>query len=324
MVDTKIFYTEMENINGPAFFPIENAGLLLLEGSSIKEYLQRQTSNNLDLLKEGIAVPNILPNPKGRVLDFFINVLWKNGIALITPSGQAIGIKAYFEQRIFFNDDVRFSDESDQWAQFIILDLEHENKIIPLLSIDHMPSPNEILNVSVNNKDAFILGSNDQGKFNSYLLIIPSSEAKGMQNELVEAGITQLSPFAYEQFRIANGIPGPVEFSAAYTPFELGLKDFVSNSKGCYTGQEVLARQVNFDKISKTRALIHSESHLSQGAKILMDGQMVGEISSVLNKNGEPAIALAIIKKNKAVPGGEIVISHDDEQVSGVIARIFD
>ena len=322
-IESKLKMT-ISNISGPAFFPIKKAGLLLLHGSSKREYLQRQTSNNLDLLKNGIVVPNILPNSKGRVLDIFINMLWGDGIALITPSERANGLRSYFEQRIFFNDDVRFTDESDEWAQFIIFDHENENKFASLLAIDQVPSPNEVINIIINKKEAFLLGLNKQGKFNSYLLIVASNESEKTQNWLAATGLKPISDLEYEQFRIENGIAGVNEFSAAYTPFELGLNDYVSSSKGCYTGQEVLARQVNFDKISKIKVFIQSKHELVRDAKIIINDQLVGEISSALNFEAKNGIALAVIKKNKAIPWQKIQISLESEKFSGEIVKVFD
>lgn len=322
-VDKPISHTS-QHFSGPVFHLIEKSGLLVLSGESQRAYLQRQTSNNLDLLDANSAIPNILPNAKGRVLDVFINILWGEGIALITPPQRAPGLKAYFEKRIFFNDQVSFADESQSWAQLLILSWQADAELLEAFSVDEYPEVNQIRRGEFRGKDITSIGLRKQGEFNASLIIFPADETEKLLRTLKDEGQSQISDFEYEQFRIEHGIPGTKEYSASFTPFELGLHDHVSNSKGCYTGQEVLARQVNYDKINNTRVLIHARDEVLSGAKLTMEGQIIGTISSAIAKGANGSSALAIIKRNKAIPGNKVELSSAQKSVTGEIVRVFE
>ena len=57
---------------------------------------------------------------------------------------------------------------------------------------------------------------------------------------------------AYEIFRIKNGIPKfPNELNDEFNPHEVNLSCDVSPDKGCYIGQEVIARLQTYDKVQK-------------------------------------------------------------------------
>ncbi len=313
----------IEDLNGAGFHHLSNAGLVLLGGETRVDYLQRQTSNDLGMLAEGKAVPNILPNPNGRVIELFINIQWEDEIALLTPPNRGPQISEYFEKRIFFNDRVELKDISGDWDQFVVLGNEAANRIKPIFDFPSLVEKNELQVGNFNEDKVLGLGLRDIGSLASILLIVPSRESESVRRELISADINEISDIDYERFRIFNGIPGPTEYSGSFTPFELGLDEFVSNSKGCYTGQEVLARQVNYKKVAKVRATILAEENVENGAKLLFSGQEIGNVSSAVPLTEGSILALAIVKKSKVSKGDQIAVKNGENSIKAEILRIF-
>ena len=66
---------------------------------------------------------------------------------------------------------------------------------------------------------------------------------------------------SYEAFRIAAGVPahGP-ELGEEVNPLEAGLWDAVSFTKGCYVGQEVVARLNTYEKVKRYLAMLSLET----------------------------------------------------------------
>ena len=69
---------------------------------------------------------------------------------------------------------------------------------------------------------------------------------------ILTAAAPALNEGQVEVIRVEKGIPAwGSELSDQVTPLEAGLRDAISDNKGCYTGQEVIARQLNYDKVTR-------------------------------------------------------------------------
>lgn len=312
-----------ESLQGAGFLCVDDAGLILLEGESRIDYLQRQTSNDLDQLTKGKAVPNILPDPNGRVIEVFINILWEDGIALLAASNRGSRIIEYFQKRIFFNDRVTLSDKSKEWDQFVLLGDEARERIQAIFAFPSAIEKNEVLAGKYEDQEVFGIGLRDSGDLASILLIVPSSESENIKGEMISREIVEISKLDFERYRILNGIAGAKEYSGNFTPFELGLDEFISNSKGCYTGQEVLARQVTYKKIAKVRATVLADERIEGGDKILFSGQEIGMVSSAVAMPNDKTIGIAIVKKAKIADGNIITIKRGENSVNAEISGFF-
>jgi len=98
-------------------------------------------------------------------------------------------------------------------------------------------------------------------------------------------------------FLVTNGYPfiGP-EQSEEFTPhmLNLDLLDAISLDKGCYTGQEIVARTHYRGKTKRRCLRFESESPVAAGAKVELDGRAVGE---VVNAAGNDLLAVVPVDK---------------------------
>ncbi len=100
-------------------------------------------------------------------------------------------------------------------------------------------------------------------------------------------GVEQMSNNEYEFTRIGAGIPeGENELSDQINPVECGLSKYISFTKGCYIGQEVIARLDSQGKIPKQMVKIKSDGIMNKDDKIYIEDKETGFISSTVNFNG--------------------------------------
>lgn len=282
--------------HGLAYCQVPNPGTLLIGGATRAEYLQRQTTNDLGLLSPVRAVPSMLTNASGRILEVFRLVQLGETIALLTQPGHAPGLAAYFKKHLFFNDQVTIEDASGAWAQ-IELRGPQAAALLAKFGFGSSPALDELASAQFAGQTIYAFGIVPFTDYPAFNLLLPDQITNELDNQLTASDAIQLSPHSRELLRIEAGLAGEPEFSDANTPYEIGLARYVSESKGCYTGQEVLARQVTYDKIVRSLALISAELPLPLSASVSAEGKTVGNLSSAAISPTLGSIALAVLRK---------------------------
>jgi folate-binding protein YgfZ len=99
--------------------------------------------------------------------------------------------------------------------------------------------------------------------------------------------------------RVEAGLPAAgAELSEDYTPLEAGLAAAISSTKGCYTGQEVLARQITYDKVTQHLCGLRLTRRAQPGGRVWApDGSPVGRVTSAATSPRFGEIALAVVKR---------------------------
>ena len=115
---------------------------------------------------------------------------------------------------------------------------------------------------------------------------------------------------ALEQWRVREGCPpGPGELNGDTNPLELGLIDRVSTKKGCYLGQETMAKLISRGGVKQKLRHWHCDQVLQTGAELLIDDDRVGSVtSSVATDKGW--IGLALVRR-KHLDAGEVLGPQD-------------
>jgi len=123
----------------------------------------------------------------------------------------------------------------------------------------------------------------DMGSIPAFDLITPAAEGSALRDATMDAGACPIGPDAAELARIEQGVPAfGAELSESYNPLEAGLQHLVSYTKGCYVGQEVIARLTTYDKVQKrlVRLSWPSDAEIGAGAKLVLDGRQAGIVTS--------------------------------------------
>lgn len=129
------------------------------------------------------------------------------------------------------------------------------------------------------------------------------------------AGVPMCGMDAYEAVRIEAGIPVMGrELDEGTIPAEAGVVDMsVSFTKGCYTGQELVARidSRGGNVPRRLRGLVLGEGPAPVGAKVQADGKEVGRLTSVAFSPGlDATVALAYVRR-AVEPPAEVVVEWD-------------
>ena len=113
-----------------------------------------------------------------------------------------------------------------------------------------------------------------------------------------------------------RGIPAfGKELGESYNPLEAGLMPLISFTKGCYIGQEVVARLNTYDKVQKSLVGLRwdGDSAGASGTRLLLDGKQAGVMTTAaMSPRIAGVIGLGYVRKAHATPGSELLLESPD------------
>jgi folate-binding protein YgfZ len=131
-------------------------------------------------------------------------------------------------------------------------------------------------------------------------------------------GVIEAGPEALEILRIEAGVPRfGAELDESVLPDEARLEAAVSTTKGCYAGQEVVARLRSRGQVSHLLVGLHSEgeSPLPEGAEVSLGRDRIGEVTSACRSPAAGAIALAFLRRPHHEPGTRVSVAGREARV---------
>ena len=134
--------------------------------------------------------------------------------------------------------------------------------------------------------------------------MLPEAEAAAVWQALCAAGALPAGSLVFNALRVRAGRPAPgSELTADYIPLELGLWDEVSFSKGCYTGQEIIARMESRGQLAKMMVLLRPQGEVNAPAELKHEGRVVGRLTSSVVAPDGARHALGVLRRHLAQPG---------------------
>lgn len=307
-------------LNEAAYYLIPSSGFLQLGGPDRVDFLQRQTTNDLNALSPEHTLVTTLTSPTARVLDVLTLMPEDDKIGALTLPGRATQTAAYLQSRIFFMDNVTVSDVSAHFAQIELLGPQ-VGSIMTALSLGKLPEEGEIISTEIN--DLAMRAFNTLGS--ELCLLVPTENVGNVLATLDKIGVHQLDTDNYEVLRVEAGLPAPGhELTEDYTPLETGLAETVSMTKGCFTGQEVIARQVNFDKVTKRLVGLRLAEAVNPGTAVrsFENSQPAGIITSTTASPRFGPIALAVLKRPFDQPGTQLIAKQGANSINATVLNL--
>ena len=226
----------------------------------------------------------MLTAPNARLLDVFYLLPGvresEEAVEVVSLTGSGRAMTAYLKSRIFFMDRVTVTDLSQDFVQ-ISLGGRQAAQVLAKAGIPTPSQVDEYQTGSLSGVELHVLGQDAQIGF-PYRLIFASAGCETVKSAIMQAGAVELSPDIFEILHVELGLPAALhELVEAYTPLELDLETAISDTKGCYTGQEIIARQRTYDKVTRKLVGLRLEESVSNGAEVLAEGRPAGVVTSV-------------------------------------------
>ena len=302
-----------------AVFP-SDAGLLRLTGEDARDLLNRLSTNLVDPAgAAGEVAVTVLTSDRGRIVDLVYVVHCGDHQMMLTSPGQ--------QQNV-----IDFLDKYTIMEDLEVEDVTGETAMLTLTG----PAANEILD-RAQSIDAVrvTLPADPERPPTCQLLCSDHEAAEGVRAALESAGAVSISAATAETLRIAGGQPAyGSEMSDTYNPLEAGLIGAIDFHKGCYIGQEVIARLDTYHKVQKYLVTLRFESDgadMSEMAAALPGARLTDEAGDALGlvtsatvvptADGADLIGLGYVRTRAVQVGGRLNVASDDGD-SGIVAVI--
>ncbi|MCU7491614.1 MAG: aminomethyl transferase family protein [Ignavibacteria bacterium] len=295
---------------GVALRDISDSGLLELYGRESLEYLHRISTNSLIDLPASGSQASVFTNEKGRIIDRVRIVNLGEYLLLIGSPAYAGKLQSWINRYIIM-EDIKVKNAFGGYSAFELLGPQAESFLT--LIFGSLADNLEFNSVKRIEAEGIKINILKVIEFNQKKFILWGSVEEGIN--LLKHINTQDSVFdfrmageeAYKVFRVVKGIPAaPNEINDMYNPHETNLLEDVSFKKGCYIGQEVIARLDTYDKVQKSIAglIFDEKAEVKDGFRLFNAGNEVGKVTTMARSfHLEKEIALSIISKNFSAPG---------------------
>jgi folate-binding protein YgfZ len=315
---------------------LSSRGRMLVSGTEAVQFLNGLITNDMKTLAENSWMPAAFPNVQGRLIAA-VRVIrlkddqsGKNACPTFLLDTEAATHERVFStiERFTLAGDFRVNDITNQTAQLTLQGKKAAN-IVRSVVCEEVAGllPNAALQTSVQQTDITVVRATQTAE-DGFELIINSNKAAILWNALTNAGARPVGHDALEILRIEAGHPRyGVDMDETNVVTEAALDTAVSYTKGCYVGQEIIARikyrghvakklsGLVFDKAVKVEvgALIKSQD----------DAKEIGRITSAAySPHLGRTIALGYLKYDYIASDTGVKVVAGDDQLPAQVTEL--
>ena len=258
-------------------YSCQAVSLLRLDGADSRRVLHGQTTAAIATAEPGQWIATCCITATARMLALAVVLVDATGAWLAVTDGDGTQVHQALDRVLFPADQVRLGDPEPAWW---------------LMPVNAAPRPAA--------GGAWQPLASDRGWQLGTALLVRDLEALPPPWQ----GLRRLQPTEQERWRLQQGRPAvPGEINGDHNPFELGLADRVSLSKGCYVGQETLAKLASYDGVKQQLRRWHwpatAGEQPPEAGDTLRDGNggRLGQITSMLELDDGQRIGLALVRR---------------------------
>jgi folate-binding protein YgfZ len=287
-------------------------GKLALTGADTKPFLQGQVSNDVEALTPGTGCYAAFLTPKGKMLGD-VRILDTGEEILLDTERVSLQELFNIVRRFSVGYAVELHKRTVQRGLVSLLGPQAEAvaRIDGLADAEHTHVVTDIDGIAAR-AIRTDLGID---------LLCDAQDTEALTRALTARGGVFTSQAVADCVRVEHGRPRyGVDLDDSVIPQEANLNDrAVSFTKGCYVGQETVARLFYRGKPNRQLRGLRLTAPVTSGAEISLGDRVVGRVGSVAESPALGSIALALVRR-EAPPGSDVVVGAD--QIDAVVVEL--
>lgn len=295
-------------------------GRILVSDDDRLRFLHNQSTNDFQQLKAGQGCDTVFVTSTARTIDLATGYVMEDAVMLLVSPNRRQKVMQWLDQYIFFADKVKLTDRTDDMATFSLIGPKSDDLLEQLGAGAIIGQPygshQLLFTLSVEGGVRVAVGSGLA--IPGYTLIVPAGNAAKLWSKLVEAGAVPIGDRVWEQLRIEQGRPVPDrELTEDYNPLEAGLWQTISFSKGCYIGQETIARLNTYKGVKQQLWGIRLKAPAEPGSAIAVGDEKVGKLTSY-TETDEGSFGLCYIRTKAGGEGLKVRVGETEGELVAV------
>ncbi len=275
--------------------------MLTLTGADRQTWLHSISTQHVSELPEGASTQNLSLDGQGRVEDHWIQTELGGTTYLDTEPWRGEPLLNYLAKMVFWSAVTPSS--ADMAVLSLLGPWLADQAVLDVLGLDALPA--EVAVPVAGGGFVRRMPGAPTGQIELELLV-PRDTSGEWRRRLAQAGVRPAGVWAYEAYRVAALRPRlGVDTDERTIPHEVGWiggpgAGAVHLDKGCYRGQETVARVHNLGRPPRTLMLLHLDGSVerpSTGDAVLAGGRAVGRLGTVVEHVDLGPVALALVKR---------------------------
>lgn len=299
---------------------------IVVRGKDRADFVNRMCTNDARRVAPDFGIGAVLPTAKGRIVDFVRIFGRGDDLVLLGSDGTGATLKGWLEKHLVM-EELAVEDAADRETSLLALGPQAPAAVKRVLGVE-LPRAADgfaVAAATFGGATVSLLGGGEP-PLHGIEIVVPATAAAPLFAALCDAGLAPIGEEAFSQVRIELGIPlHGRELTENVNPLEASLLPAISFTKGCYIGQEVVARLNNYSKVQ--RRLIGARfpatvdpAHVNE---IFWDLLRVGHATSAIRSPRlDATLALAFIKTEYAKAGTPVYTVVGGESLHGTLVDV--
>ena len=304
---------------------MSHLGRLRITGKDRVSFLNGLLTNDISQLKENEGQRSALLNSKARVLADLHLYAQPDSLLIDTGESPASHVKEILD-RFIITEDVQIQDSSQDLVQLTVQGPRSSQAINEVLG----PEAQDLKQLEQKTLGPSTIIARDRTGQTGYDIILPALEAEPVWHGFLlnggDLGLNPVGSQALEILRLEAGYPKyATDVDENTIILEAGFKDAINFNKGCYLGQEVVARATHIGRVNKqlVRLEVETKDSVSPHSKLTSDGRDAGFITSAAFSPGLGRVAsLGYANREFAKEGTKVNVQSGETSLSAVVTKI--
>ena len=301
-------------VTSAAVYDASAIGRLKMTGPDGLDLLHRLSTNAVERLTRGQGNSTILTDDRGRIIDLLTVVNLGDHTLLLTSPNQ--------QERI-----IQWLDKYTIIEDVTVEDVTGDTAMLGLIGPGAASIAAKATGAAVECLEPFCAADIvdearlircDMGALPNFYATGDAEAIRSLWESSIEAGASPLGTEAHQALRIDLGVPAHgTELSDTYNPLEAGLMGAISFTKGCYIGQEVIARLDTYQKVQRRLVSLTLPASAESGTRLMQDNREVGILTSVSPlASGNQRLGLGYVRTAAAEIGAQLALEDTGAFVS--------
>lgn len=314
---------------GAGLIDLSARGLIELSGTEVVTFLNGLVTNDVKALADGAWMTAVFPNVQGRLIAA-VRIL-RDGDSFFVDTDANTHLRVLQNlQRFTLAGDFHVRDRAEETTLISVQGAGAARCVEAVLggAAAHVER-GRVIKLAEAGPQSLIIRATHTAE-DGFDLFVSTAEAQAIWEQLTNAGARRVGQEALEVLRVEAGLSRyGTDVDETTVVLEAGLDDAVSYTKGCYLGQEIIARIHWRGHVARRLAGVIVEDGgatvAASGARVRStEGRELARVtSSIFSPRLERTIALGLVKYDFLTPGTVVnVVEEGGEPRAAIIAEL--